>query len=77
LDDNLPAEYEFEINFVNDESVDGTLKVLQQVTFREKKIGYLSFSRNFGHHNALKAVLDIAGVKVSLPWTSICNIRRS
>ncbi len=61
LDDNLPTEYEFEVVFVDDGSVDGTLEILKQATFREKKIGYLSFSSNFGHQNALKAGLDIAG----------------
>ena len=60
LDGNLPSAYEFEILFVDDGSVDDTLEVLQQATFREKKIGYLSFSRNFGHQNALRAGLDIA-----------------
>jgi dolichol-phosphate mannosyltransferase len=61
LDGCLPAGgYGLELVFVDDGSVDGTLEVLQQATFRGKAVGYLSFSRNFGHQNALKAGLDAA-----------------
>jgi len=56
----LPRGYEFEIIFVDDGSDDDTLEVLHQSMFRGKAVGYLSFSRNFGHQNALKAGLDRA-----------------
>ena len=58
LDDSLPDCYGYEIIFVDDGSADGTLEVLQQAIFRGSKVGYLSFSRNFGHQNALRAGLD-------------------
>ena len=60
LDSHLPNGYDYEIIFVDDGSVDDTLEVLQQSSFRGNAVGYLSFSRNFGHQNALKAGLDYA-----------------
>jgi len=59
LDDCLPLEYEIELIFVDDGSDDDTLEILRQVSFRGTTVGYLSFSRNFGHQNALKAGLDM------------------
>ena len=49
--------------FVDDGSTDETLSVLRRVTasFSENfKVRYISFSRNFGHQNALKAGIDEA-----------------
>ncbi|WP_207535804.1 glycosyltransferase family 2 protein [Desertivirga arenae] len=51
---------DFEILFVNDGSTDGTLQVLRAISSEKNQIKYLSFSRNFGHQNALKAGLDNA-----------------
>ena len=61
LDSHLDeGKYEYELIFVDDGSADGTLEILQQAIFRGKAVGYISFSRNFGHQNALKAGLDMA-----------------
>ena len=56
----LMSEYEFELIFVDDGSTDDSLEILQKACFRGKAVGYLSFSRNFGHQNALKAGLDMS-----------------
>lgn len=47
-----------EIIFVDDGSTDNTLQVLRSLTL--SNIYYASFSRNFGHQNALKAGFDFA-----------------
>ena len=50
----------YEIIFVDDGSTDETLSLLKQYHSHNKRIQYLSFSRNFGHQNALKAGLHFA-----------------
>lgn len=50
----------FEVIFVDDGSTDGTLDSLRALNSKNKKIKYLSFSRNFGHQSALRAGLDYA-----------------
>lgn len=49
-----------EIIFVDDGSTDGSLALLRDLSSKQKHIGYLSFSRNFGHQNALRAGLTAA-----------------
>jgi dolichol-phosphate mannosyltransferase len=44
-----------EILFIDDGSRDDTLTILRRLHAENKKINYLSFSRNFGHQNALRA----------------------
>lgn len=51
---------DYELLFVDDGSVDKTLKFIQDQRKKNKKIHYISFSRNFGHQNALRAGLDLA-----------------
>jgi len=51
---------EYEILFVNDGSKDDTLEVLKEQNQLDPHVKYLSFSRNFGHQNALRAGLDHA-----------------
>ncbi|UCH93852.1 MAG: glycosyltransferase [Candidatus Aminicenantes bacterium] len=60
LKDILMDYYNYEILFVDDGSEDNTLEILQGLHQENKRIGYLSLSRNFGHQNALKAGLDHA-----------------
>jgi polyisoprenyl-phosphate glycosyltransferase len=50
--------YSYEIIFVNDGSRDKTLEILKSLAAKDSHIKYISFSRNFGHQNALKAGLD-------------------
>ena len=52
--------YDYEIIFIDDGSKDNTLCVLKELHARNQKVHYLSFSRNFGHQNALRAGLNYA-----------------
>ncbi|MDR3238078.1 MAG: glycosyltransferase family 2 protein [Spirochaetia bacterium] len=54
------SDYEYELIFVDDGSTDNSLLLLKKLHAHNKKIKYISFSRNFGHQNALKAGLDYA-----------------
>lgn len=70
-EDNIPAlaerlekvlrDYPYEILFIDDGSVDGTLARIKQLRKSNRSIHFISLSRNFGHQNALKAGLDAAG----------------
>ena len=57
--DTLP-EYEFEYLFVNDGSSDATLAEIRQLAEKDKRVRYVSFSRNFGKEAALDAGLKNA-----------------
>jgi len=51
---------DYEIIFVDDGSTDNTLDIIKKESVENNKIKFLSFSRNFGHQNALRAGLDFA-----------------
>ena len=51
---------EYEIIFVDDGSKDKTLPVLKILASKDKKVKYLSFSRNFGKESAILAGLRAA-----------------
>lgn len=54
-----------EIIFVDDGSVDKTLETLRGIAKKDKKVKVLSFTRNFGHMQAVSAGLNLAvGKKV-------------
>ena len=50
-------KYDYEIIFVNDGSKDKTLDILTEIAKENKKVKVISFSRNFGHQNAVTAGL--------------------
>ena len=52
--------YRYEVIFVDDGSTDDTLAQLRRFSTEDNRVFYISFSRNFGHQNALKAGLDNA-----------------
>lgn len=51
---------EFEFLFVNDGSKDNTLSVMKQLANKDKRVKYISFSRNFGKEAGLYAGLKEA-----------------
>lgn len=56
----LPENHIYEIIYVNDGSIDNTFQVILALAKENPNIKYISFSRNFGHQNALKAGYDFA-----------------
>ncbi len=60
LTKSLPEKYRYEIIYVNDGSSDNTLQVIHSLVKKNPETRYISFSRNFGHQNALKAGYDFA-----------------
>jgi len=57
----LQGTYSFELIFVNDGSSDKTLSLLRQLHQQQPDlVHYISFSRNFGHMNALRCGYDHA-----------------
>ena len=57
LIDSMPG-YEWEVLFVNDGSLDGTLELLRQYSKQDSRINYVSLSRNFGKEAAMLAGFD-------------------
>ncbi|MBK7096725.1 MAG: glycosyltransferase family 2 protein [Saprospiraceae bacterium] len=54
------SEYNIEIVFVDDNSKDNTLNIIQNLADKDPHVKYVSFSRNFGHQSALRAGLEYA-----------------
>jgi len=67
---NLPDNYDFEFIFVDDGSTDKTLELIKSLALVDKRVKYLSFSRNFGHQYALKAGLDYCNGNCSISMDS-------
>lgn len=53
-------EVDFEFLFVDDGSKDTTLKIVKDLSKKDKRVKYISFSRNFGKEAAMKAGLNYA-----------------
>jgi dolichol-phosphate mannosyltransferase len=51
---------DFEIVFVDDGSGDRSLAIMRELSARDARVRYVSFSRNFGHEIATSAALDVA-----------------
>lgn len=54
----LEYQGDYEIIFVNDGSEDKTLEILKKLAMKDKRVNYLSFSRNFGKEAAMLAGLS-------------------
>ena len=54
----LVKDYEYNILFVNDGSRDNTFKVIMELQKEDKRIKYISFSKNFGKEAAMLAGLN-------------------
>lgn len=51
-------EQEFEFIFINDGSKDKTLEIIRELRRTDKRVRYVSFSRNFGKESAIYAGLE-------------------
>ena len=51
---------DFEFLFINDGSKDGTLRILRELALKDKRVRYVSFSRNFGKESAMFAGFEHA-----------------
>lgn len=60
ITDVLQAHFQYELILVNDGSKDDTLLIIKELAAVDACVKYISFSRNFGHQNAVKAGLDFA-----------------
>jgi dolichol-phosphate mannosyltransferase len=56
----LTDKYEYEIIFVDDGSVDGTLSTIKEIAMDDRKVKGISLSRNFGHQSAIIAGMNSA-----------------
>lgn len=52
------SNLEFEIIFINDGSTDKTLEIIKSYAYSDKRVKYISLSRNFGKESALYAGLE-------------------
>lgn len=48
----------YELLFINDGSNDDTLSIIKEISEKDNRVHYLSFSRNFGHQIAVSAGLN-------------------
>ena len=53
----LPSDMDFEILFVDDGSIDGTINIIKELAKKDPCVKYLSFARNFGKESAMYAGL--------------------
>ena len=51
-------EMDFEFLFINDGSKDKTLNILRELSKKDKRVRYISFSRNFGKEAGMYAGLE-------------------
>ncbi|MFO0807014.1 MAG: glycosyltransferase family 2 protein [Gemmataceae bacterium] len=58
--ESIRNEYRLEIVYVDDGSRDRTLEVLRTIAESDRRVRFLSLSRNFGHQAALTAGLESA-----------------
>ncbi|NFO13792.1 glycosyltransferase family 2 protein [Clostridium botulinum] len=54
----IMKDQDFEFIFVDDGSTDNTIKVIKEFSNKDKRVRYISFSRNFGKEAAMYAGLE-------------------
>ena len=57
---NGVPQYDFELLFINDGSTDGTQDILKEMAATDKRVAYVTLSRNFGKEAAMLAGFDHA-----------------
>jgi dolichol-phosphate mannosyltransferase len=60
LEEEFPEVSDYEVIYINDGSSDNSLSVIKRLSQQENHVGYINFSRNFGHQIAVSAGLDFA-----------------
>ena len=58
------TSYSWEVLFVNDGSSDNTLEIIEKCALENLNVKFISFSRNFGKDNALKAGIDYVSADI-------------
>jgi dolichol-phosphate mannosyltransferase len=58
LAEEYPAVADYEVIFINDGSTDNSLARIRELSQKDARVGYINFSRNFGHQIAVSAGLD-------------------
>lgn len=69
----LKEPYDWNIVFVNDGSKDKTLKILKNLSNKDERVKYVSFSRNFGKEAAMYAGLE-ASLKLNTDAAIIMDV---
>ncbi len=77
LSDVLSPLGSFELVFVNDASTDGTLAEIKKLAAADRRIRYVSFTRNFGHQAALRDGADVVLVPALDGGYVLVGMRRS
>lgn len=54
------SQYDWELLFINDGSIDHTLDILKKLYEDDKRVSYIDLTRNFGKENAMLAGFDYA-----------------
>lgn len=57
---SIRDSYKFEYLFIDDGSIDKTLSILRDLSWRDERVHYIQFSRNFGKESAIYAGLEHA-----------------
>lgn len=69
-------ELTFEYLFIDDGSKDKTLEIFRSLADKDKRVRYISFSRNFGKESGMYAGLKMPRAIISSLWTQIFSIPR-
>ena len=54
----LPCPCNYELIFVNDGSIDGSIRILKEFAAKDSNVKVINFSKNFGHEAAMIAGID-------------------